>query len=320
MSFCSGLTRTSASRLPIAPFLKQIMSLPLPSWPIKSELPAELGCLANHISSYFSSNSPYNNASLGALIFTSPPQPPSLLLIQVSETSDPHAFSCAWEVPSGSPKSEDLTMLYTLARIILEQTGLHLSRVHTMSGSEVGPGTFENGNAQWMKLQFIVQVSELELDSNDSSQHDKAYKDDNYAGFDLKVTKGKAKDVNSVPVLLNQEKHQKHTWVTENDLQEFVNSALFPAEETKQYQSMLDAFFLYQQETVQIQSGLLQSPALSQAQSSSSDSTTFPASGYSTSEPMKPPLQTKKRTPKKKGTKADKARPSSSHFHRFRIS
>ena len=268
----------------------------------------------NDISMYYSANAPYNKASLGALIFTPSPQPPTLLLIQVSENSDPHAFSCAWGVPSGSPKPSDLTMLHALSRIILEQTGLHLSRVHTLSGSQVGPGSFESGEAKWMKLLFTVQVSGIGSGSAPAFQHDE------YQAGDDRFT-GKAKDVHTISRSLNHDRHQKHAWVTEADLMEFVSSGLFPMDAAKQYQAMLDAFSLYRQEAAKAQSGLVQSPTLSYAQSSSSDSSNaFPASENPPRESTNNHRKANRRPAKKKSSKADKMRAASSHFHRFRIS
>ena len=284
-------------------------------WPIDNELPPELAFLANDISSYFSANAPYSKASLGALIFTPPPQPPALLLIQVSETTDPHAFSCAWEVPSGHPKSSDLTMLHALSRIILEQTGLHLSQIHTFSGSEIGPGTFESGNAEWMKLQFIVQVSEFETCTRTAFQPDDAYQSKN------DELTGRTKFANTILVTLNHTKHQKHAWVTEKDLIEFIDSGLFPVDETRQYQSMLDAFSLCRQEAAQIQSGLVQSPTPSTAQSSSSDSSiALLANGYHQTGTLNSPEKANRRPSKRKVFKAGEVRANSSQFHRFRIS
>ena len=299
------------------------MSQSSSAWPIHSQLPSEIAFLANPISSYFNADPPYNNASLGALIFSPVLQPPSLLLVQVCQNTDPHAFSGAWEVPSGAPQPHDLTMLHSLARIILEQTGLHLSRVHSMSGSEAGPGTLEQGDARWMKLQFTVHVSELASDAPDSPQLERAYGDGAHEGSGLTSLTRPAIDLNAVPVTLDQGKYQRHAWVTEHDLQEFANSGLFPVEQTKQYQSMLDAFSLYRQQNVRTQDDLLIPDSnLSQVQSSSLDAAlaTSPANGYSLPGSMKPPPKVDKTTLKKKGAKVDKARPSPSHFHRFRIS
>ena len=184
-----------------------------------------------------------------------------------------------------------------------------------MSGSELGPKNFENGTAEWVKLQFTVQVSDFGFGSNPAFQRDNADQTDNYG-----IT-GKAKDANTISVILNHEKHQKHAWVTENDLMEFINSGLFPVDETKQYQSMLDAFSLYRQDAVKTQNGLVQSPTSSYAPSSSSDSiAAFPASASYPTEPMNSPRKTNKRASKKKTPKADKAWADPSHFHRFRIS
>lgn len=289
----------------------------LPAWPIDEGLPPELAFLANDISTYFDANPPYSKASLAALIFTPPPEPPTLLLIQGPHTADP-AFSSFWRAPNGYPTPSDSTMLHTLSRIILDQTGLHLSRVLTMSGSEVGPGTVESGTAEWMRLQFTVLVSELRSDSDQILQPSPVSPVGNH-GYSLHGNRGNAKE--AVSKMLNSEKRQRHAWVTEKDLKEFIQSGLFPIDELKQYQSMLDAFSLYRQDIAQIQSGPLQSPTPSHAPSSGSDSApTFSASEDPTSTRVMSPKKVHKKTPKKRTSKAEKTGADASHFHRFRLS
>ena len=218
-----------------------------PSWPITTELPSELAFLANHISMYFNADPPFNNASLGALIFTPPPHTPRLLLIQVLKTSDPHAFSNLWEIPNGMPKPSDLTLLHALSRIILEQTGLHLSRVYSMPSSQTGPS--DGGGSQWMKLQFSVQVSELEGDEDRfSHQQALAYAAGVPEDYNFETARSQVRDPNKIPIKLNSATHSKHAWATEEDLIEFANTGLYPTEAGNVYQPILDAFALYKQD------------------------------------------------------------------------
>ena len=190
-----------------------------------------------------------------------------------------------------------------------------------MSGSEVGLGTFESGNAQWMKLQFTVQVSELDADPFAfSSQQDTAHQADLPEDGVFNAAKGKGKDPSAVSISLNQELHQRHAWVTEDDLREFINSGLYPQDETRQYQSMLDAFALYRQVAAQEISNATQKSATIKASASSSESTSSaPSRNPSTRGVTSKVVTPTKSSPAKKASKSDKARPDASRFHRFRI-
>lgn len=55
---------------------------PLVPSPISTDLPPTLTFLSNPIASYFNAAPPYNNVTLGALLFTLPPRTPRLLLLQ----------------------------------------------------------------------------------------------------------------------------------------------------------------------------------------------------------------------------------------------
>ena len=127
-------------------------------------------------------------------------------------------------------------MLHALARIILNQTGLRLTSVYMMSGTDIEPPSFETEKAQRMRMLFMVEVAELgsvqlynipfEMDFRNESE---------------------ALDVNSVPIILNSSIYRQHAWSTEADLKEFINSGLYPAEEKAQYRMMLEAFVFHKQ-------------------------------------------------------------------------
>ena len=295
------------------------MSNTSPQWPIATELPSELAFLANHISTYFSASPPYNQASLGALIFSSPPQTLRLLLIQGQKNADPNAFASAWELPSGVPKASDLTLLHALSRIVLEQTGLHLSRVYTMPGSQSGPGTEE---PQWMKLQFTVSVAELDCDPERfSHQQTLAYQAGLPENYNFHSARSQSKDPTAIPIQLNPETHSRYAWVTEDELREFARSGLYPTEEVNQYQSMLDAFALYKQDCDLVvnrdRPGEDVSPPSTTANSSRQSS--VPADKpRSTTQPSKSPAKPNKSTSSRQGS-SSKSKPDPSHFHRFRI-
>ncbi|KAL9068449.1 MAG: hypothetical protein Q9161_006200 [Pseudevernia consocians] len=203
---------------------------------ITTDLPPTLTFLSNPISCYFNAAPPYNNVALGTLLFTPPRQTPRLLLLQRAGGMDPHAFSDFWQIPSGSPKPSDPTMLHALARIIFAQTGLRLQSVVTMSGIEIESASVEIGNAQRMRMLFMVEVAELGPMQLDNSPFGKDF---GYGSQGL--------DVDSVPIALNLGKHRQYLWSREEDLKEFINSGLYPIEERTQYRMMLEAFVFHNQ-------------------------------------------------------------------------
>ena len=230
------------------------MSSSKDAWRFSTQLPHDLIFLANPISSYFSANPPYNNVILQALIFTPPPQPPHILLLQCAGGTDPHAFSAFWQVPSGSLSLSDQTLLHAMASIIHEQTGLQLSYVVTMSGTEIGPKPNAwTGRSQWMRMLFMVEVVELRMiaERGAKSPEEFAFDEDSEYG-DQGSDISQEPDLDAVNVTMNPEKHRLHVWATEEDLREFIKSGLYPIEETAQYQVMLEAFAFYRQDFAQL--------------------------------------------------------------------
>ena len=150
--------------------------------------------------------------------------------------TDPHAFSDFWQIPSGSPKTSDPTMLHALARIILDETGLRLTSVFMLSGIEQDPSSIGTGKAQSMKMFFMVEVAEL---GSAQSGNPAFGKDFQYGSQEL--------DLSSVPMNLNFGRYRRYAWSTEGDIQELINSGLYPVEERPQYRMMLDAFVFHKQ-------------------------------------------------------------------------
>ena len=148
---------------------------------------------------------------------------------------DPHAFSAFWEIPSGSPKHSDPTMLHTLTRIIFEQTSLRLTNVVTMSGTESEPGSLGIGDAQRMRMLFMVEVAELVPQLG------------NYPFGKHSGNGSQGLDINSVPVVSIHGEHRQHVWSKEEDLKDFINSGLYPVEKRIQYRMMLEAFIFQKQ-------------------------------------------------------------------------
>ena len=218
---------------------------------VARSLPPTLTFLTNPISSYFNSNPPYNNVELGALIVTPPPEPPRILLLQGAQGVDPHAFSGFWQVPSGKPTLADTSMLHALARIVYEQTGLHIRRVAIMLGAEEGSRDWLAGNVPWLRMFFMVEVAELappglQTPENRASDVDQPFEAGHSSSLQRSVP-------DAVDVRVNPDKHRSHVWVNEEDLMEFINARLYPMEETTQYGVMLEAFAYYRQDFARLE-------------------------------------------------------------------
>lgn len=228
------------------------MSSPSGLLSIETGFPPTLGFLATSISGYFNAHPPYNNVTLEALIFTPPPEPPRILLLQRAGGADPHAFSDYWEVPRGKPSFADPTMLHAIARIVRQQTGLQLSYVATMLGKEQGPGSLRDGKAQWMRMMFMVEVAELaSTPRQDDGNPESLALDDYDANGDFGPTQ--ALDLDTVQVMKDPSKHRLHVWATEGDFKEFVKTGLYPIEERTPYQVMLEAFAFYRQDLIELE-------------------------------------------------------------------
>ncbi len=223
--------------------------------PIEPQLPPTLNFLTIPIANYFSANPPYNNVVLEALIFTPPPQPPRILLLQrAGGGADPNAFSDYWQVPRGKPLVNDGTMLDSLARIVREQTGLQISFVATMCGTEEGPGTRQTGNVLWMRMLFMVEVAELAPRVRQTSEQPDDFALEEDSGYEPSETITERESVpDSVEVRIDPGKHRLHVWASEGDLKKFINARLYPAEERIQYQIMLEGFAYYRQDFAQLE-------------------------------------------------------------------
>ena len=224
--------------------------------PLQTELPSVLNYLAKPISTYFNAYPPYNNVVLAALIFTPPPQPPRILLLQnAGGGTDPYTFSHYWQIPSGKPNDADLTLCHTLSRGVREQTGLELTHVSTLVGTEEGRGLHQTGKAVWVKMNFVVEVAELAPGLRSPTSR---YSETTAFGFAFGHGSGENDikgdlDLGSVQVDLDPQQHEVYTWATEGDLIDFVRSGLYPTEERTQYQILLEAFALYRRDFPQLE-------------------------------------------------------------------
>ena len=105
-----------------------------------------------------------------------------------------------------------------------------------MSGTEPEPGSLGIGDAQRMRMLFMVEVAELvpmQLGNYPFGKHF------GYGSQGL--------DINSVPVVSNHGEHRQHVWSKEEDLKDFINSGLYPIEKRIQYRMMLEAFVFQKQ-------------------------------------------------------------------------
>ena len=127
-------------------------------------------------------------------------------------------------------------MLHALARIIFDETGLRLTSVLTLSGTEEEPPSIGTRKSQSMSMLFMVEVAELGSPQSGNSPFRKGFK---YGSQEL--------DVSTIPITLNFGRYRRYSWSTEGDLQELINSGLYPVEERPQYRMMLDAFVFHKQ-------------------------------------------------------------------------
>ena len=167
----------------------------------------------------------YDMLVVGACIFapiTTDHPKPRILLIQRAATE--YTFPNLWEVPGGSAEFSDPSILHSVARETFEETGLHLTRLVRQVGEGI---TFTTrGNKKWIKLLFEIEVAELHgISTSDAAE------------------KGISEPV---PISLHPKEHQKHAWVTEEELKHCtVTSGPYPPTTEAQLQGILLAFALH---------------------------------------------------------------------------
>lgn len=213
-------------------------------------LPQELDFFSIDLSGCFSPQKPFDNVSIGALIFEHPGREPRLLLLQHSTTTDPHAFATVWEIPNGSPTSDDPTFLDALERIIFEQTGLQTCNIHAMS--DIKPRSAKILPCDGcVKMLFTVQVDELISGMTGGTSEDST--------SETSLEDSQWPDWTSDLIVLDPQRHSQYAWVTEAEIREFVDSGLFPVEETKQYEAIVNAFAFYKHDRSLAVAGRIQS-------------------------------------------------------------
>ncbi|MCJ1264280.1 hypothetical protein MMC22_004151 [Lobaria immixta] len=167
----------------------------------------------------------YDMLAVGACIFapiTTDHPKPRILLIQRAATE--RAFPNLWEVPGGSAEYSDPSILHSVARETFEETGLRLTRLVRQVGDGITFST--RGNKNWIKLSFEIEVAEL---------------------HGVPIPKAAEGDVSEpVSIKLDPQEHQKHAWVTEDELKQYTaTSGPYPSTTEDQYQGILLAFALH---------------------------------------------------------------------------
>ena len=139
---------------------------------------------------------------------------PHLLLVQRAATEQ--GFPNCWEVPGGSAEQRDATVLDALAREVKEEAGMVIKRFVR----EVEPAvqfTSRKGKwtKLWIKLTFLVEVDEEELGLDGALLG---------CSEVFVVSRAMTDRVIGFPKLkLNPEEHQKHLWLTKDDIEKCKN-------------------------------------------------------------------------------------------------
>lgn len=129
---------------------------------------------------------------------------PRLLLLQRALTD---SMPGCWEGPGGASEPEqDGTLLDGVAREVLEETGLHVSRIVELVAVDSWTHTSRKTGkkSRMAKYSFIVQVHEGVRQSPDGSQQ---------------VVPGE-----EIPVRLEASEHQAFDWATEDDVRHSVQT------------------------------------------------------------------------------------------------
>ena len=202
--------------------------------------------LAVPLESWLSSHQVYQGLVISAFIFAYRSRPsasaehgaatnnninnrqPYLLLIQRAEED---TFPHFWEIPGGSVEQTDSTILDAVAREVLEETGLRLTRLVEQIGE--GLLMWSRRSVPFLRLAFEIEVAEIParmtLTHIQPSGHREA--DDSDSGT-----------VHDIPVKLNPEEHQNYEWVTEDDLINGKETGKYTFVSERLYQVLLDGF------------------------------------------------------------------------------
>ncbi|KAJ5083328.1 hypothetical protein N7456_012755 [Penicillium angulare] len=144
---------------------------------------------------------------IGGYIFAQnaePASPPCILLLQRALTD---SMPGCWEGPGGaSEPEEDKTLLDGVVREVLEESGLHVSRIVELVAIDSWAHKRRDGQTiRIAKYSFIVDVHEAVHESSDGNFHAVHY--------------------DGIPVRLEASEHQAFDWAVEEDVQASVESS-----------------------------------------------------------------------------------------------
>jgi 8-oxo-dGTP pyrophosphatase MutT (NUDIX family) len=175
------------------------------------QISAELAYLDINKAQYLNEHRDLQFLAAGCLVFHGD----QLLLVQRSVQE--RSFRNRWEIPGGKCDDEDPTILYSAARELLEETGLHAARFNYQVGKnerfETGP---VSARRHWQKFSFVVDVEEASTHPN----------------------------VQKKPVIkLDPVEHQHFLWVTQEDItRRWSNGTKLAFTSEAQRALMLEAF------------------------------------------------------------------------------
>ncbi|KAJ5584804.1 uncharacterized protein N7459_004604 [Penicillium hispanicum] len=131
------------------------------------------------------------------------PTPPRILLLQRALTD---SMGGCWEGPGGaSEPGVDVTLLDGVAREVLEESGLHVSRMVELVSADSWLHTRRNGDKlRIAKYSFIIEVHEALHDSP--------------GGAPRPVPR------EEIPVRLEATEHQAFDWATESDVRDSLQA------------------------------------------------------------------------------------------------
>lgn len=210
-----------------------------------------------------------------------PAPAPRLLLVQRAATD---AFPNLWEIPGGSSEATDLTIFHSVAREVLEETGLHLKRIVQQVGEGVEFRSKkeivdENGVSKpkkvYFKFTFEIEVTEFEneldglSDSSTSSHHNNGPSEiDEILPSPSESTSFGAIAAAIYPtaialpssllpppppsfflppsgvITLDPSEHQRYVWVTEQEYGKTEDGSKYPTMPGQQRETILEAFKL----------------------------------------------------------------------------
>lgn len=154
-----------------------------------------------------------SNAPLNA-----PIEPARLLLLQRPSTDT--NFADLWEVPWGDSELTDQTVLHSVERVMLEETGLHLKRFLKQIGNGEESETSQGSS---VRLSFEIEITEMAVLDN--------------------TGKCTCPALNDVHIEVDPAQHQDFVWVTEEDVLDEIFTLVTP----QQKDVILHAFQLRQE-------------------------------------------------------------------------